>query len=145
MDAATITLYSCRSLEHLVFQHTVRFEYGRDGVQPTAEESDRVCSIVAEADNPDYYSMVARDGNRLGHYRSPCLGATLVHPLVMSPVKGASPRGALKERGVQELDDRHRLLEAIKTFEARVEAALPGTYTFFSHKSLHITLRALMM
>jgi len=31
----------------------------------------------------------------------------------------------------------------LATFEALVQQALPATYTFFPHESLHVTLRAL--
>lgn len=149
LDAAAITLYECRSLERLIFQNIVLFSGTRDGAGPSEEEQNRVKLIVAEADAPDYYSAVAREGNRASHYKSPALGATLVYPLVTR--RGAdSPRSpsahmGLRERGVQELTDRRRLLEIIKEFKSQVDAVLPGCYVWFEGKSLHITLRAIIL
>lgn len=145
VDAATVVIYECRSLERLVFQHTIAFDGGKDGTEPTPEEAQRVKLIVGEAEDPNYYAAVAREGNRASHYRNAAMGATLVHPLSIYPVRGAAPRAALRERGVRELDDRHRLIEAINEFKQGVEAVLPGRYAFFEEDSLHITLRALIM
>ena len=105
--------------------------------------------IVAEADAPDYYNAVAREGNRATHYRNPALGATLVHPLTArrgpdSPRNLVAHRG-LQERGVEELTDRRRLLKCIKEFEAEVDAKFPGCYIWFRDNSLHITLRAVIL
>jgi hypothetical protein len=161
LDSAAITLYECRSLEKTICQHLIPFSNGHDNTDPTQEEHQRVKLIVSEADDPEYYSLVAREGNRQAHYTSPAVGATLIHPL--HPSKSISSRGrpgsprshqnphhnvlhmGLQQRGLQEITDRQRLVEAIKRFKTEVEAVVPGLYYWFDEKSLHITLRAIIL
>lgn len=157
IDTAAITLYECRSLEKIISQQVIPFGNGHDNTGATPEEKQRVKLIVSEADDPDYYKLVAREGNRRAHYRSPEIGATLMHPLhpSKSVVRGESsqsPRSrhtmihmGLQQRGLQEIADRQRLFEAIKRFETEVEAMIPGRYCWFDEKSLHITLRAIIL
>ena len=106
---------------------------------------------MAEADAPDYYTSVARDGNRASHYTSPVTGVTLVHPLMAVPHTPGSPGGShaqrvgFQHRGVEEILARKQLLEAVREFRAAVEELLPGLYYWFDETSLHITLRALIL
>jgi hypothetical protein len=51
----------------------------------------------------------------------------------------------LQQRGLAEINDRHRLFEAIQRFKSEVEKAVPGVYYWFDEKSLHITLRAIIL
>jgi hypothetical protein len=57
---------------------------------------------------------------------------------------GHEARPGLKRRGVQELNDRRRLLAAVEEFRRRVEEEVPGLYCWFDAGSLHVTLRALI-
>jgi hypothetical protein len=154
VDAASIVIYEARCLERLVSLHTVPFCGGADSRPPAAEEAVRVKLIVAEADAPGYYELVAKAGNRAGHYAAPTIGATLAHFLRSGAAdQGGSPRGAgrhetragLRQRGVQELQDRRRLAAAVGALRAAVDAALPGAYRWFDEASLHVTLRALIL
>lgn len=156
IDTAAIALYECRSLEKTLCQQVIPFGNGHDKTGPTPEEQQRVKLIVCEADDPEYYKLVAREGNRRAHYTAPALGATLMHPL--HPSKSVSRSGAgsprshhnvihmgLQQRGLQEITDRQRLFEAIKRFKTEVESAMPDMYYWFHEKSLHITLRAIIL
>jgi len=157
IDTAAITLYECRSLEKITFQQVIPFGNGHDDTGATPEEEQRVKLIVSEADDPEYYKLVAREGNRRTHYTAPALGVTLAHPLhpsksVVSGTGPQSPRShhnvihmGLQKRGLQEITDRQRLFEAIKRFKIEVEAVVPGMYCWFDSKSYHITLRALIL
>jgi len=142
VDAASVTIYECRSLERLIFEQIVPFQGIKNSQGPIPEEKERVKLLIGEADEPNYYEAVIKPGNRTVHYRDDAVGATLVHPLLMTPVRGYPVRAALKERGMREIDDRHRLIEAIEIFRQRVDGALPGLYTWFDDTSLHITLRS---
>ena len=148
IDAAAIALYECRSLERLLACHAVAFDSStKEGTPgPSPEEQQRVKVIVAEADHPSYFaSGITKSGNRERHYRGPAAGATIMHSLLLTPLRGARPRAALRERGTEELDDRQRLVAAIGEFRRRVDAAVPGVYSWFDDRSLHITLRALIV
>jgi hypothetical protein len=147
-------MYECCSLEKVLTQQLFPFGDGYDERPPTPEEHQRVKLIVAEADDKGYYNLIAKEGNRQAHYTTPTLGVTLIHQL--HPSKSVSSSGSprahhnvihmgLQQRGIQEITDRQRLFEAIKRFKAEVEAVLPGMYYWFDEKSLHITLRAIIL
>ncbi|KAL4428307.1 hypothetical protein ABPG75_002396 [Micractinium tetrahymenae] len=158
VDSAAVVLFECRSLERLLSCQSVVFQGGFDASPPRQEEVARVASIVAEQDSPDYWFAASKDGYRESHYRGSHLGATLMHPLLPEPWEheagevahagaaalSALARPGLHARGLRELADRQALLAAVARFRARVDAALPGAYAWFSDASLHITLRALI-
>ena len=151
MDSASIAIYENRCLERLVSLQTIQFS-AQDGHGASLGEQQRIQSVVSEADEPGYYDEVAKDGNRATHYVDPALGATLMHALVPQGGCLGSPRSShystaragLRERGIQDLSDRRRLLEAVHDFQQAVDAALPNLYRWFSDASLHITLRAII-
>lgn len=151
LDSAAIAIYENRCLERLVSLQTVQFSAARDGHGPSLEEKHRIQSILLEADEPGYYDEVAKEGNRAPHYVDPALGVTLMHPLIAPIGPGSvrshypTARAGLRERGIQDLSDRRRLLEMIHAFQQAVDAALPNTYRWFSDASLHVTLRAIIM
>lgn len=79
----------------------------------------------------------------------PCIVAPAYSRATPPPRAARARRAALaqpgpRRRGLRELADRRALLAAISRFRARVDAALPGAYAWFSDASLHVTLRALI-
>lgn len=152
VDSAAIIIYGCRSLQKIISCHLIPFRDDQtDTREASPEEAERVRLIVSEADDPDYYKAVARDGNRRSHYSAPNVGVTLAHPLPLSFLKIDSPRSVhttrsgLRQRGVQEVADRTQLLKLIYEFKQEVVDLLPGMYYWFDEGSLHITLRALIL
>ena len=60
----------CRSLERLVSWHAIQFaNTDASNAEPSQEEQSKVSQVVAEADHPDYWFSVSKDGNREQHYR----------------------------------------------------------------------------
>ena len=70
LDRASIAVYACRSLERLLSCRTIAFATGSpDDAEPLPADRQRVLTIVAEADDDDYWFEASRDGNREAHYR----------------------------------------------------------------------------
>lgn len=130
LDHAAVAVYACRSLERLVSWHAIQFaNTDASNAEPSQEEQSKVSQVVAEADHPDYWFSVSKDGNREQHYRGDHIGATLVC--------GVNAWAEASHGGVQTLS------HCLQAFRADVEDVLPGMYTWFSMASLHVTLRAL--
>ena len=140
VDAATVAVFACRSLERLVSATDIEFDasVAVDDAPPTAAAEARVAAIVAEPTDPDYWFAASRDGHRASHYRGDAVGATLVvRHRMHAPgehVTGGDghPVGAA------------RLARVVADFRARVDAALPGAYVWFEPESRHVTLRGLV-
>ncbi len=87
-------VYECRSLERQISKHVIHMRGGRpppgasdgggggangvtgatgqvpiDMSEPSSEERARVDGILKEAEDPDYWFLASKDGNREGHYR----------------------------------------------------------------------------
>lgn len=154
VDSAALVLYECRSLEKMLSAHVVKFKQEFEMGPVKAAETERVRTIVDEADEDAYYETgVNRKGHRYSHYKEGHIGATLMHPLQFSwggvelnhgSSSPASFRAALALRGFEEAADRAALLVAVQELKERIEAKLPGLYYFFDPASLHITLRGLI-
>ena len=85
VDRAAVAVYERRSLERLLSCREVPFTASRDGAEPAAADHERVLTILAEADDEDYWFAASRDGNRAAHYT----GA----PAAASPLLCPSNRG----------------------------------------------------
>jgi hypothetical protein len=139
----SVITYECRSLERLISRARLPLQGGAggrgndaaaadaDAAPPSAEEAARVATVLSEADDANYWFHASRDGGREAHYRAPAPGVTLVHELGL----GASS----EQQGT-----RQRLLDAVRRFRERVDAALPGMYVWFDDASLHVTVRAII-
>lgn len=122
VDNLSLVVYTNRCLEEIFFSVNVPLQLPPDEAEPSASQVEFVQTVLKDftANNlEDYYFHASKDGNRSAHYRKPEAGVTLVHFLSTVPA-------------------------ALSSFKARVEAALPGIYDWFSEKSLHITIRALV-
>ena len=82
MRYASIVVYACRSLERLLSCRNVPFAAGpADAAEPAPAVHQRVLTIVAEADDDDYWFAASRDGNREAHYRgAPTLASSDTRP-----------------------------------------------------------------
>jgi len=70
VDHAAIAVYACRSLEQVLSCRDVSFAAGPpDSAGPAPPDHQRVLTILAEADDDDYWFAASRDGNREAHYR----------------------------------------------------------------------------
>ncbi len=70
VDRAAIAVYACRSLERVLSCRDVPFAAGPpDSAEPLQPDHHRVLTILAEADDDDYWFAASRDGNREAHYR----------------------------------------------------------------------------
>ncbi|GBF97525.1 hypothetical protein Rsub_10448 [Raphidocelis subcapitata] len=154
VDRLAAVVYECRSLERQISKAVVVMRAGRgapggeaaafgggnaadiDVSEPTAEERARVDRIVSEQDEEDYWFHASKDGNRESHYRDAALGATLVHELSCFGGSGGPAPADGRYSGA--------LPAILGTFRARVDAALPGAYAWFSEPSLHVTIRGLI-
>jgi hypothetical protein len=137
-DLSVLT-YECRSLERVVARQRLPLLGGENGGRcgvdfspPSKEEAERVAAVLAEADDPDYWYHASRDGGREAHYRGAAPGVTLVHELAGG---GGRPKN----------EDVHTVLAAVRRFRARVDAELPGVYAWFDERSLHVTVRAIIV
>lgn len=74
-----------------------------DTSEPPPEERARVEAVVRAADEPGYWELASRDGNREAHYRSPALGATLVHELACFDAAAAAEQRAVDARYSRQL------------------------------------------
>lgn len=150
-DLSVLT-YECRSLERVMGRERLRLLGGGGGANaadanaapvdaspPSADEAARVASVLAEADDPDYWFHASRDGGREGHYRGPAPGVTLVHEL------GLGGGGGEEGGAPAASSSRARLLAAVRRFRERVDAELPGLYAWFDEASLHVTVRAIIV
>ena len=120
----TLAVYGCRSLENRLVSLGFPLRPGTKETDSTnidhAAAVDAVLGDFAVANIEGYMDDLQRDGNRAAHYRTPTVGSTLV---------------------VDGVGEAYSTLLA--DFQAAVEAALPGRYTFFLPQSLHITIRGL--
>jgi len=132
VDELSVVTYECRCLERQICNTRLPLKEPVDMSEAAAEEVERVQKIVAEADDPDYWYHASRDGSREGHYKSGALGVTLIHEL------------ACFKPGGDQLGWSTQLPGTIHKFRERVEAALPGLYTWFDDSSLHVTVRAII-
>ncbi len=65
----TMTCVVLRSLERVISWQAVAFRDTLSLDAPVREERRRVTDVIAEADDPDYWFSVSKDGNREQHYR----------------------------------------------------------------------------
>ncbi|KAG1677218.1 hypothetical protein FOA52_013416 [Chlamydomonas sp. UWO 241] len=140
VDRLSIVLYGCRCLEHnrRLSMRTVAMAPAASpaecAARPSEEERGRVAGVMSEMSSPDYWFHASKDGSRESHYRGPALGLTLVHDISCFWDAQGGPGEGLGSA----------FWDAVRAFRARVDAELPGMYTWFDESSLHITVRALM-
>ena len=139
--AASLVSYDWRGLEQL----TARDDCVMDAAAatpepPTDEERSRVSGVLAEWDDVDAYLAPANQpGSRASTYRhaSP-VGRTIVCFLDAA----AAPSPAAPPAAVPAAPPTTALLSKVATFQAEVDALLPGRYVWLAPASLHVTLRA---
>jgi hypothetical protein len=140
----SVLTYECRSLERVMARERLALLGGPlDASPPSAEEAARVASVLAEADDPDYWFHASRDGGREGHYRNMAPGVTLVHELGLGGGGGGCGAGASASAPLSASSA--LLLAAVRRFRERIDAALPGVYAWFDEASLHVTVRAIIV
>ena len=75
--------------------------------------------------------------------RSPRVVGTM--PPTATTIIMSSPPEGVQKRGLVEIRDRRRLVEAVQRFRDEVELLLPGYYRWFEDTSLHVTLRGVIL
>lgn len=133
VDRAEVVVYQCRSLERSLSLKSIALQgetIPSGSNEPSPEQRANVSRVMAEADAPEYWIDVSKDGNRKMHYDGPALGVTLVHYIAGEQGPPAAP--ALE------------VLDAIRAFRRAVDETLPGMYRWFADETLHVTLRALI-
>lgn len=125
VEALSVVVYLCRSLEKRVITHRIPLEGGSPDPNdvPPPEHRARVAHILRQFTEPhleQYLDRLTVTEHDLSYYREFCPGTTLVYDL---------PPGALS------------ILDA---FTQTVEARLPGYYGWFTPESRHVTLRTLI-
>eukprot|EP00741_Cyanophora_paradoxa_P002646 tig00000615_g2567.t1 len=116
--------YACRSLERRLREWPVSLAGEEEAAAPPPEHRAYVQSVVAEflrAEPAAYHPLVAREGNREGHYRGDFEGYTLV----------------------ANLPAEHPVRTKMAEFRARADAACPRKLRWFAGRALHCTVRAL--
>ena len=129
VSALSLVAYENRALERRfgTLPLPLGSETSEPDVAPPPEEQLKASEAVfKETLDSGYWVHASRDGNREPHYRDPAPGTTLVWDF-----------GKLSGR--TEID---ALLQELAAFAQEVEAALPGLYSFFEHRALHMTVRA---
>ncbi|CAG9467259.1 unnamed protein product [Pedinophyceae sp. YPF-701] len=129
MDTLSLVVFGARSLERpgVLAELEVACSGKECWERPGMEACAKVERVVAETRGEEYWRRACADGNREGHYRGACYGATLVHRL-----------GWGEERG------RNVLARAVGAFRDAVDSALgEGRYVWFAPESLHVTVRGL--
>ena len=117
--------FACRSLERRVAVYDIPLQSEHDPSPPSAMQRAAVDETLSQLSHDDeelykYWEHdVARDGNRVSHYRSSYYETTLVYDL--PPQKPSWLAG----------------------FKNAVDAKLPGLYGWFEDTSLHMTIRAI--
>jgi hypothetical protein len=121
IDALSIVLFHCRSLERRISTQVVSLKDPLDADTASDEERTTVTKTMnqfAESRLVEYFPKIQQLGNRESHYRSPFVEATLVYDLKHTP-------------------------KPISQFRIKVDEILPGMYCWFEDESLHMTVRAL--
>mmetsp|Transcript_36916 Transcript_36916/g.82098 ORF Transcript_36916/g.82098 Transcript_36916/m.82098 type:complete len:272 (-) Transcript_36916:18-833(-) len=137
VDNLSVIFYECRSLERVICRRIVPLMRHVDSADPSPSQLDNVHRVMSEAEDPNYWFHVARDGSRESHYKGTALGVTLVHEL--SCFSGKASETPRPQQGYATA-----LPGIIRSLKQRVDAELPGLYTWFEEASLHVTIRALM-
>lgn len=127
----SVVVYESRSLECRISQHNVNLAPQHDPSPASEQEQRHVASVLAEAEDPNYWFHASKDGNREKHYRGPALGVTLVHDLCLD--------NSTEHQSASDI-----LHGAITAFRDLVDQQLPDMYTWFADSSLHITLRSIV-
>jgi hypothetical protein len=125
VDALDLVRYECRSLERLSSQATFLLDLHQPCEDETPEGHgamvDSVLGQFSEGNLTDYLEKVRNEGHREHHYRSDCVGCSLVYWLPSS----------------------NPLHRRIGSFIDDVNAELPNWYAWFHPASRHVTIRAL--
>lgn len=106
IDALSIVLFHCRSLERRISTQRVPLMDPRETACPPQEELDTVARVMkqfAQSRLAEYFPKIQQPGNRESHYRSPFVEATLVYDLEKIPAP-------------------------ITQFRIAIDQALPGMY-----------------
>lgn len=122
IDALSIVLFHCRSLERRLSTQIVSLDDSYDFTPSPKVELDNVTQTMnqfAESRLIEYFPKIQQQGNRESHYRSPFIESALVYDLLTIP-------------------------EPATEFKNEIDNALPGMYCWFEDGSLHMTVRALV-
>ena len=125
VDALSLVVFLCRSLEERLFTTTIPLRDTRppEARRPSSDHFREVTEILAQFHRSRldvYLADVQRPGYHVSHYREAHTEATLVYDL---PVQETA---------------------FLKGFREQVDRYLPGYYAWFSAESLHVTLRNLV-
>ena len=141
LSHCSIVMFGSRSLTHCLCRVDYEFmkkDSETDGKQEYDEESYKIVqNVVQETEQLDTYLAKANaNGHRWGqHYNTVWTETTLACFLTNN--------GNGEQGDDTTSSSTSRLLELITSFQARVDALLPGCYTWMPQQSLHLSLRAL--
>eukprot|EP00201_Polytomella_parva_P012198 CAMPEP_0175066552 /NCGR_PEP_ID=MMETSP0052_2-20121109/16573_1 /TAXON_ID=51329 ORGANISM="Polytomella parva, Strain SAG 63-3" /NCGR_SAMPLE_ID=MMETSP0052_2 /ASSEMBLY_ACC=CAM_ASM_000194 /LENGTH=282 /DNA_ID=CAMNT_0016333269 /DNA_START=99 /DNA_END=947 /DNA_ORIENTATION=- len=157
LDSLSSVFYECRCLERRLLTHVTPLDSSLplDERPVSEEEHANLLRVISSADEPDYWFHVSRDGSREAHYKGSALGLTLVHELrlperMMLSKDGLEAKSTLFQslpKSVRDSDLRAAvaLSSALQSFRQQVETEFGSSlYTWFTHESLHVTVRSLM-